>query len=37
MICNSFHPEIVARIIELIRTGETDPRATVHREKGLVA
>jgi hypothetical protein len=32
MTCNSFHPEIVARIIELTMAGETDLRAAVRRE-----
>jgi ATP-dependent Zn protease len=32
MTGNNFHPEIIARIIELIRTGETDLRAAIRRE-----
>jgi hypothetical protein len=32
MTGNKFHPEIVERIIELTRTGETDLRGVVHRE-----
>jgi hypothetical protein len=32
MTGNNFRPDIVVRIIELIRTGETDLRATINRE-----
>jgi hypothetical protein len=32
MTGNKFHPEIVERIIEVTRTGETDLRGVVHRE-----
>jgi hypothetical protein len=32
MTGNKFRPEIVERIIELTRTGETDLRGVVHRE-----
>ena len=32
MIGNNFRPDVVARIIELIKTGETDPRAAIQRE-----
>jgi hypothetical protein len=32
MTGNNFRPDVVARIIELIRTGETDLRAAIGRE-----